>query len=214
MRDDLLCYCCDFCLIVTARTFLQACQMFFIMHPQDFPDETKIRWMLMLLQKKALTWAAPLQLEIITGGANPPTHITNWNNFKYKFKIVFYDPDEQWTAAHKLEHLQQTRLALEYTVEFRNLVTIIGWTTDTQLKHAFYSSLKDHVKDELARSPDPATLNDMALLMISIDNRISQHKQEKKHTMSSSHKPTTPKMTMSRLNGNHNDSRDDGSVNV
>ena len=129
-----------------------------------------------------------------------PQHTCKGNNFEYEFKVTFYDPDENRSAAYKLERLKQTRSASEYTLEFRNLVAILGWMSDEQLKRAFYSGLKDCVKDELARSPDPATLNDMAFLAISIDNRIFQRELEKRSSSSITHKPSAPKTTTPAFN--------------
>ena len=56
----------------------------------------------------------------------------------------------------------------------------MGWTEESQLKHTFYVGLKPHVKDELAKSDDPATLDALVTQAIKIDNRHWSRQQERK----------------------------------
>ncbi|KIO25446.1 hypothetical protein M407DRAFT_25244 [Tulasnella calospora MUT 4182] len=114
-----------------ARTFIQSCTLYFLLKATDFPDEAaRIRFVLMLLQDKAARWAQPIVSEAL--GTTMTLRTT----------------------------LVQQKSTAEYASEFREIVTILGWTEEAQLKRTFYVGLKPHVKDELAKVETPTLLVD------------------------------------------------------
>lgn len=177
----------------TARSFIQACELYFTLRPNDFTTEAiQIQFTLMLLQDKAARWAQPIMQEVLSPPATGATHRTTvWATFKAEFVTAFYDPDEARSAAHRMRELKQKRSAAEYTSEFRELVAILGWTEEAQLRHQYYQGLKDHVKDDLATRDDPATLDALIRLAIQIDNRHYTRSLEKKENAGhTTHRPT------------------------
>lgn len=180
-----------------AKTFIQSCEMYYMLRSADFPDPaTFINWVLMLLQDKAARWAQPIVQEALTTYTPPavaPQRITDWDVFKAEFVTAFYDPDETRSAAHKMRELKQRRSAAEYVAEFRELVAILGWTEEAQLRHQFYQGLKDHVKDDLSTRDDPTSLDALITLAIKIDNRHYTRSLEKKESSGHSNPRPAPR---------------------
>lgn len=179
-----------------AKTFIQTVELYFSLRPTDFPDDRhKIKWTLLLLQDKAGRWAQPINHEILNPvpGANPSARTTVWNDFREAFKLAFFDPDEKRSASNKINTLHQTRSVAEYAAEFRELVSILGWTEDGQLQTVFYRGLKDHVKDDLVNREEPDDLDELVEVCVKIDNRHWQRAQEKKQDHPTPKpKPTNP----------------------
>ncbi|KAG8929440.1 hypothetical protein FRC01_004339 [Tulasnella sp. 417] len=174
----------------TAKSFIQACELYFLLQPTQFTnEETKIQFTLMSRQDKAARWAQPILQEVLSQAATP--RVSLWATFKTEFEQSFYDTDEKRMAALKMQKLHQTGSTAVYTSEFRELVAILGWTGDDQLRKTFYQGLKAHVKDELSKVDEPTTLNNLITLATKIDNRHWARQQEKKDEPS--HQPTKPK---------------------
>lgn len=162
-----------------ARTFLQNCELYFRLRPNDFPnDGRKIHWTLLKMADRAAMWAQPISTEVLNGTVT--MRATNWVAFVAAFKQAFYDPDKTRMASRHINNLRQKGAASEYANEFRELVAILGWTEESQLISKFYLGLKEHVKDDLVGHPEPANMDDFITLVTRIDNRHHQRTQEKK----------------------------------
>lgn len=171
-----------------ARGFIQACEMYFLIRPDDFADQSaQIQFALMLLQDRAARWSQPIVQEILGGKAT--NRSSQWKEFRKEFESAFFDPDEKRTAAQRLLKLHQTKSTAEYASEFREIIAVLDWKEEAQLMHTYYTGLKNHVKDELAKTDDPATLDDLVKSSIKIDNRHWSREKEKKDD-APSHKPT------------------------
>jgi hypothetical protein len=99
--------------------------------------------------------------------------------FKVGIEQVFGDIDKKHTAVRCLQGLKQRGSATMYTAEFRQHAVRVGWN-DQSLYDQYYKGLKDHVKDEIARSDVPDSLNDLIVMAIKINNRYYERAIERK----------------------------------
>lgn len=76
------------------------------------------------------------------GDRGPPGKTTSrtkkWKDFQTAFETLFFDPDEKQTATQQLVKLHQTKSTVEYASEFRQIIAILEWTEESQLRHTFY----------------------------------------------------------------------------
>lgn len=64
------------------RSFIQSCQLYFNLRPNDFPsDGLRIQFVLMLLHKKVALWAQPIKNEITNPGTTTSPRSTVWTTF-------------------------------------------------------------------------------------------------------------------------------------
>lgn len=173
-----------------AKAFIKSVELYFSMKPTHFTTpEDKIKFTLMLLEDRARNWGEPIMENILHPPAVAPGNTTNWGAFKDSFNLMFGDPNEERTAANQLRALTQTRGADDYASEFRNLISILGWEDDGQLRDNYYQGLKDHVKDTMISHAAPTTLDELITLSIDLDKRYWQRQMEKKGNPTQTHPP-------------------------
>jgi hypothetical protein len=100
------------------------------------------------------------------------TIFQSWKGFKDRITRVFSDINHERTAERYIWNLRQQDCATSYTAEFqqysekkRTGMTLLLMPSN------YYRGLNDMVKDEIARSDRPITLQDMITLAIKIGNR-------------------------------------------
>lgn len=82
------------------------------------------------------------------------TIFKTWDGFKRRISRVFGDIDQERTSERFIQNLRQRGSAATYTAEFQQHSGKTDWD-NTALKAQYYWGLKDHVKDEIARSERP-----------------------------------------------------------
>lgn len=174
------------------KAFLIKCELYYLFNKNKFPDDiTRIMWTTTLLAGPAFDWmeahvtdfmqyrTANGQLDQIRMANETLAIFGSWEEFKKRIGRVFGDIDQERTAERNIQNLRQTGSAATYTAEFQQYCGKTDWE-DAALKAQYYRGLKDFVKDEIARSDRPDSLDDMIELAIKIDNRNYERNLEKK----------------------------------
>jgi len=148
--------------------------------PRSFPsDSAKISFVVGLLKDKALAWALAFY-KTNTLDSYP------FADFIMKFRTTFHHPLSHDNASKRLLNLRQgTQSVAEFLIEIRILAAETGWGSDT-LRGILLNALSDQIKDQLAFRDEPSSFEELAALVIRVDNRIQERKREKD---SNSHKP-------------------------
>lgn len=82
----------------------------------------------------------------------------------------------------------------EFSIRFRTLALEAGWD-ERALKGVFLKALNEPLKDELACRDDPPTLDALIALAIRLNNRLSEHCQEKTERPKAETRGTTRTVT-------------------
>ena len=98
--------------------------------------------------------------------------------FKIHVRRVFEDIDAERTAARELMNLEQKRAASMYAAWFQRVSFNLSWR-NAALAEQFYRSLKNIVKNNIARRKQSMTLQSMITTAIWIDNQMYERKLEK-----------------------------------
>ena len=77
--------------------------------------------------------------------------IQNFSHFRKWMQQVFRNFDKKHTAEHKMQVLQQTSSAAEYTPKFQQYAVQTQWE-EASLVAQFYRKLKDRVKDNFIQT--------------------------------------------------------------
>ena len=89
----------------------------------------------------------------------------NFKMFKIHVRRVFKDIDAERTMTRKLINLEQKRAASMYAVWFQKVLFNLSWE-DAVLAEQFYRSLKNVVKNDIAREEQSTTLQNMIITAI------------------------------------------------
>jgi hypothetical protein len=182
------------------KGFLIKCELYFGFNHHKFTSEVdKVLWTVTLLKGPAFDWMEAHVTDYMenrgpTGElveddmfAETLTIFGSWAGFKKRISRVFGDIDQERTSKRFIQNLKQRGSAATYTAEFQQHSGKTDWD-DTALKAQYYRGLKDHVKDEIARSDRLDGLQEMIKLAIKIDNRAYERQLEKKgHYMPKNH---------------------------
>ena len=115
------------------RGFLNACQAYFRLRPDNFPDEqTKIQWaMTYMNQGRAQKWANRVyHWEAIPTNAGS-SHFVDWDDFRSRFRAEFFPLHSDAVATNKLEgttYFQGRRSVDDYLDDFRDLISESGYS--------------------------------------------------------------------------------------
>jgi hypothetical protein len=116
------------------RGFLNTCQAYFRLRPDNFPDEqTKIQWaMTYMNQGRAQKWANRVyHWEVIPANAGS-SHFVDWDDFCSRFRVEFFPLHSDAVVTNKLEgttYFQGCRSVDDYLDDFRNLISESGILT-------------------------------------------------------------------------------------
>jgi hypothetical protein len=126
------------------KGFLNVCQAYFCLHPDNFPDEqTKIQWaMTYMNQGRAQKWANRIyHWELIPTNAGNP-YFVDWDDFRSRFRTEFFPLHSGAAATNRLEgttYFQGRRTVDDYLDDFRDLILDSGYT---DCKGTFQSSFQ------------------------------------------------------------------------
>jgi hypothetical protein len=110
------------------KGFINACQAYFRLRPDQFPDEqTKIQWaMTYMNQGRAQKWANRVyHWEAAPANIGNP-HFVNWDNSRSRFQTEFFPLHSDAIATNKLEgtsYFQGRRTVDDYLNDFRDLIS-------------------------------------------------------------------------------------------
>ena len=160
--------------------FLVLCELNFQNRPKALTtDHAKVTYMQSYLRGMALEWFEPDLLNVSNPNARP-TWMDSYHQFVSELKSNFGPHDPVRDAEHQLDNLsmKEGQKINKYTVEFNRLAGQVHGYGDGALCHIFYSSLPDHIKDEISCVRKPHTLNGFHTLAQTIDARYWEHKSE------------------------------------
>ena len=162
------------------HTFLMLCKLNFQNRPKAFAtDHTKVTYAQSYLRGMALKW---FELDLLNV-SNPNAHpiwMDNYHQFISKLKSNFGPHDPVRDMEHQLDNLsmKEGQKINKYVVEFNHLTGQVCGYGDGALRHIFYSSLPDCIKDEISHVRKPRTLNGYRTLVQTIDARYWKCKSE------------------------------------
>lgn len=149
-----------------------------------FPDEhSKVAYALSFLSDLAFTH---YEQDIVRGFADnePPEHFLSLERFLQHLEENFGDRGAENSALREIMELRQgNSAAYTYYTRFCHLTPYLSWE-GTAFRDLFYKGLRDEIKDELARSPLPSTLEELSSRAVEIDNRLYERRQERKSQQS------------------------------
>jgi len=152
------------------------------------------------LKGMTLEWFEP---DLLNSGdpADHPRWMDSWDHFVAELQSTFGPHDPVADAEHQLEHLRMkdSYRVTRYIVDFNRLASQVQDYGDGTLRRLFYSSLLDHLKDEIARVRKPLTLNGLRALCQEIDTRYWERKDEISRTTKS--QPTSSTIKPSNSGG-------------
>ena len=137
------------------KGFINACQAYFRLRPDQFPDEqTKIQWaMTYMNQGRAQKWANRVyHWEAIPANVGNP-HFVDWDDFRSRFRTEFFPLHSDAVATNKLEgtsYFQNRRAVDDYLDEFRDLISDSGYTDLKTIVVKFRRGLNPSIADAVA----------------------------------------------------------------
>jgi hypothetical protein len=157
------------------RGFINQMELVFLINPSRYQTPaSKVGVIGTLLKDKALAWFTPF----LENTAKHQELLNDYDSFRTLLEDTFGEKDRALVAAARLNLLRQgNRPASAYASDFRQLASDLTWN-DSALIHSFRLGLSSQVKDMLVHHPQPATLDAMISLAISVDNRLFEHRQE------------------------------------
>jgi len=134
-------------------TFLVQCELCFQDRVKAFrQDRARVTFAQSYLKGMTLEWFEP---DLLNSGdpADCPRWMNSWVHFVAELLSTFGPHDPVADAEHQLEHLQMkdSYRVTRYIMDFNRLASQVQDYGDGTLHHLFYSSLPDHLKDEIAR---------------------------------------------------------------
>ena len=161
-------------------TFLMLCELNFQNCSKAFAtDCTKVTYVQSYLRGMALEWFEPDLLNVSNPNAHP-IWMDNYHQFISELKSNFGPHDPVGDAEHQLDNLsmKEGQKINKYVVEFNHLAGQVHGYGDGALRHIFYSSLPNRIKDEISCIGKPRTLDGYHTLTQTIDARYWECKSE------------------------------------
>jgi hypothetical protein len=162
--------------------FLTKCRLKFAGQPSQFKTErSKVLYAGARLTGPAFSWFLPLANNWDTSDADatPPTELVSFTTFADALTALYGDPNLAATADREIRRLRQLTSVAEYSARFEQHKQYLGWN-DIAFRDQFYTGLKDEIKDEIARSPRPETLDELKKLATRLDSRLQERVLEKR----------------------------------
>jgi hypothetical protein len=188
--------------------FLTSLRSYQMYYPVQFTtDELRVRHAMGFLKDKALRTMEP----IIRDYVNHPYHerkeatkyiYEKYEHFEKELTSAFGIMDEKREAEAKIRQLTQKGSAAAYLAEYRYQCAKLDWNEAANMAQV-YHGLKSEVKDAMVNIQDkPTTLNDLAALVVDIDNRQYERRKEKQANRQGS--TYNPSWTRNQHQGNRN----------
>ena len=158
------------------RAFKNACTLYLDLQPRTFFSEAvKVGFVISLLSEEPQAWAHSLMEK------RSPILDSLDSFFDYMAQL-YDDPQRMASAETVLHNLTQGRRPVEdYTAEFRKWSADTGWN-DAALKYQFRQGLSETLKDELARTEAPASLEALIQSATQLDRRLRERRTERFQT--------------------------------
>uniref|UniRef100_A0A8C5N325 CCHC-type domain-containing protein n=1 Tax=Leptobrachium leishanense TaxID=445787 RepID=A0A8C5N325_9ANUR len=170
------------------RCFITSCQIMFSLQRRTYnTDFARVRSVISLLIGRPQRWAHHLLRT-----HNPV--LNSWSTFYEAMEEMYDDPHRTTNAAQALDNLKQGRNDVEeYITDFKHLALESEWN-EPALIAQFRKGLSEALKDELARTGLPSSLDKTMSLCIDIDRRIRERRAERAstHPATPTRKPTIP----------------------
>src|SRR6202790_1598456 len=137
------------------QAFVNACQAFFRLRPDQFPEEQiKIQWaMTYMSQGRAQKWVNRIyQWEALPANANVH-YFVDWDHFRSIFRNEFYPLHADAVATNILEgqtYFQGNRNVDDYLDDFRDLIAESGYTSPKTIVVKFRRGLDPNIGDVVA----------------------------------------------------------------
>jgi hypothetical protein len=137
------------------KAFINACQAFFQLRPDQFPEEQiKIQWaMTYMSQGRVQKWVNRIyQWEALPANANVH-YFVDWDHFQSIFRNEFYPLHVDAVATNILEgqtYFQSDRSIDDYLDDFRDLISESGYTSPKTIVVKFRRGLDPEVCDAIA----------------------------------------------------------------
>jgi hypothetical protein len=137
------------------QAFINACQAFFRLRPDQFPEEQiKIQWaMTYMSQGRAQKWVNRIyQWEALPANANAH-YFVDWDHFRSIFRNEFYPLHADAVATNILEgrtYFQGNRNVDDYLDDFRDLIAESGYTSPKTIVVKFRRGLDPKIGDVVA----------------------------------------------------------------
>jgi hypothetical protein len=137
------------------QAFINACQAFFRLRPDQFPEEQiKIQWAMMYMsQGRAQRWVNRIyQWEALPANANV-NYFVDWDHFQSIFQDEFYPLHADMVATNMLEgqtYFQGGRSIDNYLDDFRDLIAESGYTSPKTIVVKFRRGLDPKIGDAVA----------------------------------------------------------------
>jgi hypothetical protein len=137
------------------KGFINACQAYFRLRPDQFPDEqTKIQWAMTYMSLgRAQKWVNRIyhwELEPKNVGTH---YFIDWDDFRSKFRSEFFPLRSDALATNRLEgtgYFQGRRSVDDYLDEFRDLISESGYTDPKTIVVKFRRGLNPAIADAVA----------------------------------------------------------------
>ena len=134
------------------RTFLVQCELCFQDCAKVFRlDRAKVTFAQSYLKGMTLEW---FELDLLNSGnlADRPRWMDSWVHFVAELQSMFRPHNPIADAKHQLKHLwmKDAHRVTQYIMDFNRLTSQVQDYGDGALCRLFYSSLLDHLKDEIA----------------------------------------------------------------
>ena len=166
-------------------------------------DRTKVTYMQSYLRGMSLEWFKPDLLNVSSPNACP-IWMDSYHQFVSELKSNFGLHDPVGDVEHQLDNLsmKEGQKINKCIIEFNCLAGQVCSCGDGALCHIFYSSLPDHIKDEISHIGKPRTLNDFHTLAQTIDARYWECKSEISCQTKNSSAPSTSNSKSSASSSN------------
>ena len=158
--------------------FLTQVQLVFDLQPRRFPsDQIKISYVIAKFRGTPLNAIRPY---LAYTENEKPEWLISYDKFVQYLRRNYGDPDEKGTAERKLQSLVQKGSASSYFAEFQQYSAVLAWE-DAPLVSMAIRGLKEELKDQLVLIGDrPKTLSSLIDIVVRLDNRLWERKQEKR----------------------------------
>ena len=137
------------------RGFINTCQAYFRLRPDNFPDEqTKIQWaMTFMNQGQAQKWANHIYRWESILASRGVDHFVDWDDFRSRFRTEFFLLHSEAAATNRLEgisYFQGRRTVDDYLDEFRDLISDSGYSDPKTIVVKFRRGLNLTTADAVA----------------------------------------------------------------
>jgi hypothetical protein len=137
------------------KGFINACQAYFRLRPDQFPDEqTKIQWaMTYMNQGRAQKWANRVYHWEAVPANIGNHHFVDWDDFRSRFRTEFFPLHSDAVATNKLEgtsYFQGRWTVGDYLDEFQDLISDSGYGDPKTIVAKFRRGLNPSIADAVA----------------------------------------------------------------